>query len=326
VTDAIKPAYLIAGSDGAKITAALSRLRARAEREGGVAALESFDPPDGHGPPDAEGLISALPAMSLLAGRRYLLADHVERWTKKQTETVAARLADADPETTVVLVAHEGPPKALADAVERNGGDVLTYEAPRARDLPGWLVQEARSRDFALDRQAARMLVERMGDGTVRLGTELDRLALWAGPGGEVGPDDVAAMVADTSEEMIWSLSDALTERRLGAALVAAERLVSQGESASHIVYSLSGRLRRGITALSELEAGRPQKEVERSLGISPYAARMLLKSARGSSVAELRAAACAVADLEWWTRGGSNYGDPTALALTVRAAAGGSG
>jgi hypothetical protein len=55
----IKPAYLIAGTDEAKIGAALARLRARAEREGGAGALESFDPPGGAGPPDAQALARA---------------------------------------------------------------------------------------------------------------------------------------------------------------------------------------------------------------------------------------------------------------------------
>jgi DNA polymerase-3 subunit delta len=324
VAEDIKPAYLIAGDDGSKIAAALSRLRARAHREGGAAALESFDPPDGQGAPDAEAFIAALPAMSLLSTRRYLVVDHVERWTKKQTDAVAARLGDADSDTTVVLVSRERPPRALVDAVNKREGQILNYEAPRARNLPGWLVAEAKARGFELDREAARMLVDRMGEGTARLGVELDRLSLWAGPGGEVGHDDVSAMVADTSEEMIWNLSDALGARQVGAGLAAAERLGAQGESVSHLVYSLASRIRRAILALTQLEAGRPQKEVEGSLGMSPYAARMLLRSVRDSSPSELRAAACAVADLEWWTRGGSDYGDATALALAVRAAAGG--
>lgn len=323
MSDAIKPAYLIAGDDGSKIAAALSRLRARAEREGGVAALESFDPRDGQGPPDAEALIASIPAMSLLGGRRYLVADHVERWTKKNTEAVADALVGVDADTTVVLVAHERAPKALADAVKTCGGEVLAYEAPKRRDLPGWMVAEAKRRRFSLDREAARMLVSRIGETTARLGTELDRLALWAGDEAKVGAADVAAMVADTSEEMIWSLADALTEGRTAEALAAAERLSAQGESVSHLVYSIAGRLRRANSALEQLEAGRPPKEVESSLGISPYAAKMLVRSVRDSSQSELRSAVCAVADLEWWSRGGSGYGDATALALSVRAASG---
>jgi DNA polymerase III subunit delta len=321
MADAIKPAYLIAGDDGAKIATARARLRARAEREGG---MESFDPPEGQGAPSADALIEALPAMSLLPGRRYLLADHVERWTKKQTEQVAERLGDADPDTTVVLVAYERAPKPLADAVRERGGEVLSFDAPRTRDLPSWLISEATARGFKLDRDAARMLVARMGSSTARLGTELDRLALWAEPGGPVAASDIASMVADTSEEMIWNLADAIAEHRLGDALETAERLVAQGDNASHLVYSLSGRLRRGTSARAQLEAGRPQKEVEGSLGISPYAAKMLVRSVRERSLAELRAATGIVSDLEWWTRGGSDYDDATAIALSVRAAAGG--
>jgi hypothetical protein len=49
----------------------------------------------------------------------------------------------------------------------------------------------------------------------------------------------------------------------------------------------------------------------------------MLLQRLKGASPGELRAATCAIADLEWWTRGGSEYPDDVALTLAVRRAAG---
>ena len=49
-----------------------------------------------------------------------------------------------------------------------------------------------------------------MGANPVRLGNELERLALWAGEGGEVTAADLDEMVADTSEAAVWSLADAL--------------------------------------------------------------------------------------------------------------------
>ena len=320
----IKPAYLIAGGDDAKITTALGRLRERAEREGGGAALESFDPPDGKGPPDATALIGALGAMSLLGSRRYLLVNHVDRWTKSQAQDVGARLPEADPDTTVVFVAHGNAPKPLLDAVRACGGELLTYEAPKPRELPAWLIEEARGRGLQLDRDAARLLVERMGEGTVRLATELDRLALWAVDDGRVTVEDLVAMIADTSEEMTWSLSDAVVERRAGAAMATAERLGAEGASVAQLVYAIAGRLRKAVTAVERLEAGVPPKQIESSLGMNPYAAKMLVRSVRNATAAELRAAVCVTADLEWWSRGGSDYADETALALSVRAAAGG--
>src|SRR5688572_20833873 len=131
----IKPAYLICGSDESKIGSALARLRARAETEGGAGALEVFEPAGGAGP-DPEALIGALPALSLTAERRYLLADHVQRWGAAQQGRIAEALAELAPDTTVVLCARGKKPAKLAKAVEKVGGEVLSYEAPRERELP----------------------------------------------------------------------------------------------------------------------------------------------------------------------------------------------
>lgn len=321
----LAPAYLLAGDDAAKLDAALTALRARAEREGGPGALESFS---GDGPPDADGLLAAIPALSLTASRRYLLADGVERWSTGQAKPVIAALGALPPDLTVVLVAREASPrvrspKGLAEAVEAAGGDVRRYEAPRARDLPGRLVAEAGRRGFDLETDAARMLVDRLGDSTLRLRTELDRLALWAGEGGSVAADDLDAMVADTSEEVVWALSDALVDRDRAAAARAAARLTAQGESVTPLVYQAAKRLREARLAIAGLEAGRSGKELESSLPMHPYAAKMLVRRVRNTSPGALRAATCAVADLEWWTRGGSDYPDDVALALAVARAGG---
>jgi len=325
---AIKPAYLIAGTDEGKIDAALSRLRARAEREGGPGALESFTADAGQGPPDADALIAAIPSMSLMAARRYLLADGVERWTGKQAEPVIAALAALPPDLTVVLVAREVPaktkaPRGIAEAIEAAGGDVLRYQAPRMRELPGRLVAEASQRGFRLEPAAARLLVERLGESTLRLANELERLAVWAGPEGEVTVEDLEAMVADTSEEAVWALSDAILAGDPGTAIRAADRLAAQGEPVTPLVYQAARRLREAHAALLELEAGSSQGDVEARLRMHPYAAKMLMRRLRGASPADLRAATCAVADLEWWTRGGSEYPDDVALTLAVRRAAG---
>jgi DNA polymerase III subunit delta len=320
----IKPAYLIAGTDQAKVDSALSRLRARAEREGGAGALESFAAEAGsRRGPDVDALLAAIPAMSLTASRRYLLADGVERWSAKQAAPVIEALGALPPATTVVLVARTDPPrqrapKGLAGAVKGAGGEVLSYEAPRGRGLQGWVAAEARRRGFELDRDAAGSLVDRMGESTVRLGNELDRLSIWVGADRRVTHDDLEAMVADTSEEVAWALSDALVEGDAAAAQRAAERLAGQGESITGLVYQAAKRLREARAALSALESGRSPKQVEADLAMHPYAARMLVRRVRGASIEDLRAATCAIADLEWWTRGGSDYPEAVALTLAV--------
>ena len=263
-----------------------------------------------------------------MASRRYLLADGVERWTAKQAEPVIAALGALPPDLTVVLVAREivaedqGAQRARqGDRGRRRRG--ARYQAPRARELPPRLVAEASQRGFRLEPDAARLLVERMGESTLRLANELERLALWAGPEGEVTVADLEAMVADTSEEAAWTLSDAIVARDPRTAIRAAERLAAQGEAVTPLIYQAARRLREAHARPAGAGGGELAGRGRGRAQMHPYAAKMLVRRLRGASPADLRAATCAIADLEWWTRGGSEYPDDVALTLAVRRATG---
>jgi DNA polymerase-3 subunit delta len=315
--------YLIAGTDQAKIDATRARLRARAEGAGGAGALEVFEASEGRGGPDHEALLTAIPAMSLTETRRYLLADGVERWRDRQLDAVVGALAALPPDLTLVLISRAKAPAKLVKAVKSAEGEIHEFEAPKPRDMPRLLVNDAKRLGFALEPAAARVLVDRMGASSVRLHNELERLALWAGQGGRVSADDLEEMISDTSEAAVWALSDALLERDPAKAASLAERLISQGENVTGLIYGLASRLRKACVAAAQIEAGVPPKQVESSLGMHPYAARQLVARLGRTSVDQLQEATVALADLEVWCRGGADYGDALALTLALRRAAG---
>src|ERR1044072_8874045 len=124
----MKPAYLFHGDDEAKIAATRTRLRARAEDEGGPGAVETFMG-EGRSGPDPDALIASMPAMSLTAERRYLLADGVEAWGKSQAGRVAEALKAVPEATTIVLIAHGKAPVGIGPAVKEAGGEVMGLEA-----------------------------------------------------------------------------------------------------------------------------------------------------------------------------------------------------
>lgn len=315
--------YLIAGTDQAKIDATRARLRARAEGDGGAGALEIFEPSEGRGGPDHEALLRAIPAMSLTETRRYLLADGVERWRERQLTPVIDALGALPPDLTVVLIARAKAPPKLVKAVRAGMGEVHEFEAPKAREMPRLLVGDAKRLGFALEPAAARVLVERMGANPVRLRNELERLALWAGEGGRVSTADLEAMVSDTSEAAVWALSDALLERDAARASSLAERLISQGENVTGLIYGLASRLRKACAAAAQIAEGVPPKQVESRLGMHPYAAKQLVARLGRTDLDQLHGATMALADLEVWCRGGADYGDELALTLALRRAAG---
>lgn len=323
MAESLASLYLIAGTDQAKIDATRARLRSRAEGDGGAGALEVFEPSEGRGGPDHEALLAAIPAMSLTETRRYLLADGVERWRDRQLEPVVSALGSLPPDLTVVLIARAKAPPKLLKAVKAGKGEIHEFEATKAREMPRLLVGDAKRLGYALEPAAARVLVERMGANSVRLRNEVERLALWAGEGGRVGVDDLEAMVSDTSEAAVWALSDALLERDPARAASLAERLISQGENVTGLIYGLASRLRKACAAAAQIEEGVPPKQVESGLGMHPYAARQLVARLGQTSLDDLHEATIALAELEVWCRGGADYGDELALTLALRRAAG---
>lgn len=317
----MKPAYLIHGTDTAKIDEARTRLRRRAESEGGAASLEVFEPLEGRGSPDADALAAAIGSMSLMPGRRYLLADGIEKWGKRQAATVVEALGSAPPDTTVVLISRGKAPGDIPATVKKVGGDSLGFEAPKANQLVAHLVNGARSRGFDLDPDGARLMISRLGDDLTRLSTELDLLAVWAGPGGSVEAEDLDEMISDANEVGGFALGDALVSGDRSRVLAIAERLLAQGVTAGSTVYPTSTGVRRAHKALSLIESGVPANQVERQLGLPPFLARRLLNSLSAASVEDMRRAAIALADLELWTRGGADYPDELALDLALLAA-----
>ncbi len=321
MTDEIKPAYLISGNDAAKVDLARSRLRDRALAEGGDAAIEVFEAREGRGSPDAEGLVLALGAMSLVPGRRYLLVDGIEKWGKRQAGQVVEAIAGIDQETCLVLISRGKVPEGIEKAVRAVGGDSRSYDAPSGRALPPHLVEEASRRGFELDPEAARFLVAHLGESPVRLGNELDRLALWAGEGGRVEVEDLEEMVADLTETSIFSLGDALVAGDRSRALTISSSLLAQGTGATSLVYPTAAAVRRAHRAVSMLEAGQPPKAVEKAIDLPPFLVRKLIETARGASPDALRSASIALADLELWTRGATEYPDELALEMALVAA-----
>ncbi len=109
--DEMRPLYLISGTDGSKNRGDPVLAAGPRRTGGGDGALEVFEPSEGRGAPDHEALLAAIPAMSLMGTRRYLLADGVEKWRDKQLAAVAAAIGSALPPGP-----HPGPDRARQSA------------------------------------------------------------------------------------------------------------------------------------------------------------------------------------------------------------------
>jgi DNA polymerase-3 subunit delta len=316
-----KPAYLIHGDDHGRISERRSRLRAIAESQSGTQGIELLEGEAA----TADAAAYALSAMTFAIGRRFIIVDGAERWKEKGLEPLQAALKSMPPDTTIAFFAREDSrakaPKSLHDAVGKAGGDISAEQSVKPWELPKWVMARAAEMQLSLEPDAARALIQQVGDRQQRLLRELEKLALGTGPGGSLDVAEVEELSAGSAEHRAWSLADALLSGEPKRAVELYLALRSQGERVPGLLYWMGQRLREAHAVAQAIEAGEPVAQIKRRLRMPPRAADRLIADARRSGPEKLRRAIVEIADLELASRGGGSggAGEDTSALLALR-------
>ncbi|HUO71555.1 MAG TPA: DNA polymerase III subunit delta [Solirubrobacteraceae bacterium] len=316
---AFKPAYLIHGDDHGRLGERRNRLRSLAEAESGAQGVELLEGEDG----TPEAIARALSAMTFAFGRRFIIVDGAERWKEKELEPLKDALAHMPPDTTVVFFAREDSrtkaPKGLHEAVRKAGGDISAEQSVKPWELPKWVLARARELDLTLEPDAARALVQHVGERQQRLLRELEKLALGSEPGARIDVAEIEELTAPSAERKAWSLADALVGGDADEAIRLYLALRAQGERVPGLLYWMGQRLRLAHELAQAIESGVPDAQLKRNLRMPSRAADRLIADARRSGADALRRAIEEIADLELASRGGSGgAGEDTAALLAI--------
>ncbi|HEY3017549.1 MAG TPA: DNA polymerase III subunit delta [Gaiellaceae bacterium] len=298
----LKPVYLITGGDRPKIQRALRRLRDRV----GEDAVELLSAHEAGG----EDAVAASNSMGLLGGgRRLVIVEDVERWKAADVKAVAAYLASPAPDTVLALVGVELKKDSVLGKACAKAGDVLVFDVPKRR-LPDWVTTQFKERGVGIDADAARLLVDVVGEDPEELATEVDKIATWAGEGA-VGVREVERLAAGCAEIPGYELTDAWGRRDLAAALVSCETLLERsGDPVSRTVPALVGLLVGHVGRVRDCqifaEEGLSAREAAARFKRHPFYVEKLYAQARNYEPEELRAAVVRLAALDHAVKGGS--------------------
>ena len=307
---ALKPVYLLAGSDRPKVERAVERLRSHFEPE----AVERLFAAETGG----EDVVAACNALGLFGGgSRLVLVDGVDRWKAADAKEIADYLRSPTPDTVLALVGDEiKKESALAKACAK-GGDVLVYETPR-RNLAAWVAEQFTRSGARAEPEASRMLVELVGDDLLDLSTEVAKLATWA-DGDEIREADVETLVAPRAETPPWTLTDAWARRDASAVLAACERILASGErTPSGLVWQLAEHVALVRACRDFAREGVSVSEAAKRLKKKEYPVRKAFGQAEAFGDAELDAAVTELAALDLAVKGGSRLPDDLELERTL--------
>jgi DNA polymerase-3 subunit delta len=244
-------------------------------------------------------------------GRRFVIADGVERWKEGDADAVAAALQSADPEAlTVAFFAREESrakaPAKLHKAVDAVGGQIAEEATVKPWELPKWLVKQAAQLELELDADAAKALIAQVGDRQQRLLRELEKLSLEHGPNAHLGVEEVQEACASSAERKVWTLTDALVAGDRRTATRVLLELRTQGERLPGMTYTIARKLREALAVAEALAAGQSPAQAKKALRMSPRQASKLLADVERRDADAFRRALAALADFELESRGGA--------------------
>jgi DNA polymerase III subunit delta len=293
------PVYLLIGSDRPKHLRALRRLRARF----GPEAVEQLSAESASG----QEAVAACNALGLFGGHgggRLVIVEGVERWRKADLDAVAEYLRNPVDGAVLALFALGPLRGSTLSAVVEKHGQVLDYNVPKANNLHRWVAGEFKRLGVNADPDAARALVELVGDDTVALASEIEKLGAWAG-GEAVGRQEVEQLAAPGREAAAWALTDAWGARDLPTLLEACELALEKREPFV-LAVGLASHVGRVRAAQAMAEEGLGARDIATRLKIKEFPARKALQHAERYSRAELDAALVRLAELDAAIKGAS--------------------
>ena len=231
---------------------------------------------------DARAVVASAMTLPLLGGVRLVVVRHAQALGPQHAEALGAYARDPNPATRLVFLADE----ALRASLDRRADHWVVQALPAAaivdlparqgRELTGWLRQRAAAEGLEVGEEAAKLLIEWVGeDGAVLLG-EVRKAALVGGADNRsVGVKEVGAIVGEHRLAGVFELTRAVQRRDLAQALKTLERLLATEEPMRMLVL-LTRDLRMAWAVRTLVERGQSPAEIARALRLPPAVAEAL--------------------------------------------------
>lgn len=221
-------------------------------------------------------------SFGLMAAHKMVVLDEADALIKEDTRPLFQRYAEAPSDgATLVIRARSLIPGHLGKAIEAVGR-FESCESPTESEARTWVAANALPRHNAMiDKDAADLLVERIGADLGRLDTELEKLATAAAEGNRITRELVAAFVGKSRDEEVWSIQAKLLASGAAQRLAEVRHLMDVNRTPATLILWALNDMARKLHALTRIITS----------GGNPYQMTYKLKLFGGSDKAFIEAA-----------------------------------
>lgn len=265
----LAPVYLVAGSAGPLVDAAVASIKEHALPEVGVPAFNVDVIRAGE--PDPERALSSARTPPMMGARRLVILMDIDEGSDTLLQAVVDYLLAPCASTTLVLT---GPRMPKQEKGRPAWGRKLKGAVPKPCQLilddkaiapEAFAIQRAAAAEKVLSRSAARLLVEIAGKDLGRIGLEVDKAVTYVGSERDIDDAAVEAVTSMLAEAVIWDLTTGLATRNADLALSSLHRLTLEGEDPRRLLGMITWQFRQ-IIVMAEMAAnGAPDNAIQKS-------------------------------------------------------------
>jgi DNA polymerase-3 subunit delta len=238
-------------------------------------------------------LNNAVNAMPFLASKRLvILANPSAKYSKPNDRKKFEEFISAAPETVRLVMYERVEPKEaerhwLVKWAAKGGAKAQGFMLPRQKEMPGWIINEAKNQSGVLEPSAAAKLAEMVGTDTRQAGMEIAKLLAYVNWERPVKLADVEMVSIVTAEPDIFMMVDALADGKVGAAQKLLHRLL-ENEDAFSLWGMVIRQFRLLLQAREVIDARGMVPDVQEALGVHPFVAEKVYGQAKRFNLSTL--------------------------------------
>ncbi|MBI1345468.1 DNA polymerase III subunit delta [bacterium] len=219
---------------------------------------------------DLQSVTDELRTLSMWGDRRLVVVDEADEFVSAHRAGLE-KYVEAPAKKSVLVIDAVSWPKTtrIAKQVTKTGLEI-DCSALKGVELLRWINDLATQHyQVKLDRDAAALLVELVGEEPGLLDQELSKVASYVGDRQRITLDDVRVLVGGWRTETTWAMTDAVRDGRLPDALAALDQLLVAGEAPQKLLGGISFVFRK-LAMATELSRHQPFDQALKSAGVFP--------------------------------------------------------
>lgn len=184
-------------------------------------------------------------------------------------------------------------------------GRAVEFVPLAEKALWDWAIGQMKKQGVQMERPVAARFFDYVGPEMENAARQLELLAAYVGPGGQVQVADMEAVCARSLEAKVFDLVGAVSRRQSQEAIQLYRQMLVQKESPLMILVLLGRQFRLMLQCKSLLSQGVSQADLAQRLGQKPFAIKQCVGFAKNFTVNGLKEAIAACVQADWDIKSG---------------------